>query len=108
MHQSKFRYEVSHQKFTYRICFWLPVSIAVALASAAMRTNSSYCMSTRLSEAVSRRFREPAWQELHVRGLWDELRTVAIIRHRIAVVVNEVDVVYRPLLDDERRRFDII
>jgi hypothetical protein len=43
-----------------------------------------------------------------VRGLWDELRTVAIIRHRIAVVVDEVDVVYRPLLDDESRRLDII
>ena len=61
-----------------------------------------------LSEAVSRRFRQAHGQELHVRGLWDELRTVAIIRHRIAVVVNEVDVVYRPLLDNESRRLDII
>ena len=61
-----------------------------------------------LSEAVSRRVREAHGQELHVRGLWDELRAVAIIRHRIAVVVDEVDVVYRPLLDNESRRFDII
>lgn len=61
-----------------------------------------------LSEAVSRRFREAHGQELHVRGLRDELRAVAIIRHRIAVVVDEVDVVYRPLLDDESRRLDII
>ena len=61
-----------------------------------------------LPEAVPRRVRKAHGQELHVRGLRDELRAVAIIRHRIAVVVNEVDVVYRPLLDNESRRLDII
>jgi len=43
-----------------------------------------------------------------VRGLWDELRAVAVIRHRIAVIVDEVDVVYWPLLDNKNRRLDII